>query len=64
MGVKKGMILLVVVLGLSGCGLKTEVKTSMDSGLDNVEIDYYEKLIEAARECILQSRDGKTSETY
>lgn len=64
MGVKKGMILLAVVLGLSGCGLKTEVKTSMDSRWDNAEIDYYEKLIEAAREGILQSSDGKTSETY
>lgn len=31
MGVKKSMILLTVILGLSGCSLKTEDKTSMDS---------------------------------
>lgn len=30
MGIKKNMILLAVVLGLSGCSLKTEDKTSMD----------------------------------
>lgn len=49
---------------------RLDIESYQDFGWDpvslspNTGIDYYGKLIQATRECILQNRDGKTSETY